>query len=254
MEFATEHVSRLDAERNLRISINPTLLYDLGKENAHFFADSLSEYTRSLGEKFAAFSSQDYSLMGQAEIDKLAIDVQQAQARFISSLPEDIDRTVVSRIMTPVPLRTRTDLLLASLLTTAVGDFEVLFSEIVSFFYRLRPSALKAHDAQLSWAEIDSYGSLDELRTHFIDERVSQLMWKGFEEWMKWLNQQLKIQYAEIALDSSTTSEIFQRRHVIVHNGGVVSPQYVAKMADKPSGARLGERLIVEQSLSRLRY
>ena len=54
-------------------------------------------------------------------------------------------------------------------------------------------------------------------------------MWGGFEDWMNWLSTQLKISVPDITLDG--TMEVFQRRHVIVHSGGFVSPHYLSKAA-----------------------
>jgi hypothetical protein len=52
--------------------------------------------------------------------------------------------------------------------------------------------------------------------------------------------------YEEAALDSRITNEIFQRRHIIIHNGGLVSPQYLAKVTWLSSSPVVGTELKVD--------
>ena len=249
VNFATEHVSELDATENVKFSIKPSDIDGLSGENARAFADATVELLQSLGTIAQSVPSEDEArFKDNIERGGMPDEAREAFLKYESALPKEIDPGVIVRLLNFQKLsRARTDLLFASLLTAAVGDFEVLFSEIVTFFYHLRPDALKAHDAQLTWSEIDSYKSLEDLRVHFIDERVSQLMWKGFDDWMKWLDQQLKIKYSDIALDVLVASEVFQRRHIIVHNGGLVSPQYMTKMSGRADLPALGTRLRVDQ-------
>ncbi|MEV8553240.1 hypothetical protein AB0L04_25930 [Streptomyces glaucescens] len=126
--------------------------------------------------------------------------------------------------------RSRLEVLRSSLLTTAVGDFEVLFSGIVGMYFFLRPEALMSKEAQFSWQEIQEFESLADLREFHAQRQVDQLMWKGLDDWMDWLEKRLKISFEDIALDPDAVKEVFQRRHVIVHNGGRVSRQYLTKL------------------------
>lgn len=141
--------------------------------------------------------------------------------------------------------RNRISILRSSLLTAAVGDFEVLFSMIVGMYFLLRPQALSSTEPQFSWDDIQKFDTLDDLRSFHADRQVEQLMWKGFDDWMEWLDKKLKVKFENISLDATLMREVFQRRHVIVHNGGKVSRQYLNKVPQAPKDLSIGDSLEV---------
>lgn len=244
-DFASEHVVKLD-QKSGPISINiklgdlaPGKAGDPGPTLTGFVDHLSSTLTKSMA---GAEDSDDGDDVG---VDIVEV-INDAIKEYRSSLPEETDTRALDYLVTIEKPRARVDVLLASLLIAAISDFEVLFTAIAGFFFRIHPEALRAQDAKISWSEVESYSSVEDLRSHFIDERVSQLMWGGFDDWMKWLSNQLKIKYEDASLDPAGTIEVFQRRHIIVHNGGLVSPQYLAKVAHVPTGLTVGTALRVD--------
>lgn len=251
-DFATEHVAKLDERgKDFQFSISDRNLTEFDPKVSKAVVDFMH---RSVGLAFQSLvKDEDRDLQrllqnGPEAVNMLAAQYVKLAQQDEAMADKGLDISVFHKALSRREVsRTRTDLLLASLLTAVVGDFEVLFSAIATYFYRVRPEALRSQDSQIMWSEIEEYGSLDELRSHYVEERVSQLMWKGFDEWMKWLTSQLKINYENAALNTVITTEIFQRRHIIVHNGGVVSPQYLAKTLESSSHPKLGEQLSVDR-------
>jgi hypothetical protein len=231
-DFAAEHVAELDKNRSDGIVIDPGYLKLREHEPD---APTLEGYLNFLG---AAAPEDGTSLF---EVASKALE------EYKASFPEGTDTSALDSLIQEKRTRPRLDLLLASLLIAAVSDFEVLFSSIAGFFFRMRPEALRAQDSKVAWSEIEAYPSLDAVRSHFIEERVNQLMWSGFDDWMKWLENQLKINYRDASLDPVGIIEVFQRRHIIVHNGGLVSAQYLAKIVDaSTAGLTIGSPLPVD--------
>ncbi|HET9894617.1 MAG TPA: hypothetical protein VFQ44_06750 [Streptosporangiaceae bacterium] len=234
-EFATEHVVKLDEKRpaEIHISIGTPDARDPERHRS-IFVQFLRGFAARLAEE-----TQD----GKPMVIEFARVFEGFTEEFKDKLPDEAgDFDITLEVDKP---RGRTDLLLASLLIAAVSDFEVLFSSIASSFFRMHPEALKAHDTKIAWSEIEAYESLDDLRSHFIDDRVDRLMREGFDDWMKWLESQLKIRFENASLNPDRTIEIFQRRHIIVHNGGNASVQYLSRVPSARSTVAVGTPLPV---------
>ncbi|SDG45742.1 hypothetical protein [Pseudonocardia oroxyli] len=138
----------------------------------------------------------------------------------------------------------RTPLLLSALLTTAVSGFEVLISRLARSFYALKPEALRAGGATYTLADIEGFATIDEFREFCADRSVDSLMFGGLDEWVKWFEKNLNISWNDFAREPDDLREVFQRRHLVVHNGGVVNRQYLLKTSASDAPA-LGVRLFV---------
>ncbi|ALE06951.1 hypothetical protein AL755_18285 [Arthrobacter sp. ERGS1:01] len=66
----------------------------------------------------------------------------------------------------------------------------------------------------------------------------------GFDDWMEWFGKKRNIKVPGVTEDAGALVEIFQRRHLLVHNGGVVNKFYLSKVSG-PELPVLGDRLHV---------
>jgi hypothetical protein len=274
-DFATESSSSL----NMRDTIRLTISSEAGDANSAatrgaatalvgFFGSflkvlrenpSISDEIARIGET-AKHDAPSSSEEGPVHTDgrvEMPSEIKAIFDEFTKSMPSDFDGDISNLISVSQPRR-RIDLLMASLLTAAVGDFEVFFTSLIRFFYKMRPEALRDQGSAIPWSEIEQYDSLEDLKNYYIEERVSKIMYQGFSEWMEWLSRQLRIKYEEVALAPDETNEMFQRRHIIVHNGGRVSRQYLSKVPHLQSPPALGSELKIERdyldsSIDRLR-
>jgi hypothetical protein len=140
----------------------------------------------------------------------------------------------------------RAAVLNASLLTTAVGNFEVLVSSLVREFLRLKPEAIRSDDARYSLAEIEGYESLEEFRAYCAERYAESLLRGGFEDWMDWFQKRLQIGTADLTEDEVGLREVFQRRHLVVHNGGNVNRFYLNKLPDLKVRPDIGKHLHID--------
>ncbi len=140
-------------------------------------------------------------------------------------------------------------LLRSSLLTMAVSAFEVLLGALASRHYELHPGNL-SNDRRFSFKEISAFDSLDEVQDAAIAHRVYQLLQEPLDQWSKWLDKDsgLGVKLENLAIDFPLLVEIIQRRHVIVHNGGVVSQQYLDRMSFDGDPPAIGAHLHVSQA------
>lgn len=140
-------------------------------------------------------------------------------------------------------------LLRSSLLTMAVSAFEVLLGGIAARHYEMHPGDIGT-EKRFSLKEIAAFSSLEDVQDAAIAHRVYQLLQSPLDEWAKWLDKGsgLGIKLTNLAIGYEGLGEIIQRRHVIVHNGGAVSAQYLDRVRFK-DGPRpqIGSGLPVDQ-------
>jgi hypothetical protein len=65
------------------------------------------------------------------------------------------------------------------------------------------------------------------------------------DDWSKWFDERCNASFADLAIDWETLREAFQRRHVIMHSGGRVSGEYLAKVRTGGPLPALGSQLSV---------
>lgn len=258
-EFISTNRQAIEPEWRATIEIESTSVQGIPSARTRGAVAALGEHLQNLlkiGKEFDnAKESPEIRSARKAAVAELS---NQLEAKFRDLSDETFDAASYAHQMLSVSApRRRTEVLHSSLLTSAVADFEVLFSQVVGMYFSLRPQALSSRELQFSWDDIQQFDSIDELRSFHADRQVEQLMWKGFEEWMEWLEKKLKIKLSEIAMDSDVVKEVFQRRHVIIHNGGHVSRQYLKKAPSAPSTLKIGDKLHVtkeylESSLDQL--
>jgi hypothetical protein len=128
--------------------------------------------------------------------------------------------------------RGRSSRLRASLLISLIAEFEVLISNLFGEVFRADPSRAVSNDKTFGWEFILGHEDLSTLRDNILDEAVMAMMYQSYGGWLDKL-EQFKVKIPAIARDAAT-QEVFQRRHVIVHNGGRVSAAYLRKLKRDP--------------------
>ena len=108
---------------------------------------------------------------------------------------------------------------------------------------------------ELSLEDLTKFEVIDDATTALIEKRTNELMRRGLDGWADWHRDETSVRFDEIALDWSATREVFERRHLAVHHGGRVSPQYQRRLgsASPPVGSVLElNEDYVQDSLERI--
>ncbi|SDS20725.1 hypothetical protein SAMN04488570_1367 [Nocardioides scoriae] len=129
-----------------------------------------------------------------------------------------------------------------SVFASMIADFEALMVNVATRMYSENPLALSAKERAVAWSEIFKLVDIDDFREQLIDEAVVDLMRGSFSDWMSTLKRDHGIDLAKYA-SSPQIIEVFQRRHVLMHNGGIVSSLYL-RNCPKVTAQR-GDRLDV---------
>jgi hypothetical protein len=134
-----------------------------------------------------------------------------------------------------------------SLLIMAVSAFEVLISGLLARYFITFPDALNTEKKEFSLDDVQGFKSEEDAIDLLLSRRISGVMYGGLDEWRKWFESYAQLNLSDLAIDWESTREIFQRRHIVTHSGGLVSAEYLAKV--KVAGLpMLGSRLAVDES------
>lgn len=121
----------------------------------------------------------------------------------------------------------------ASLLISLVAEFEVLVSNLFGELYRCFPDSAISTEKSFNWEFISAADTLDGLKDQIIEDAVLAAMYSSYGTWLD------KFEGFEIGVPpiarQAETKEIFQRRHLIVHNGGRVNVTYLKRSYTDPA-------------------
>lgn len=167
------------------------------------------------------------SVLGSQQKELTEIFAEHDEARLEFSVR--LNRTLIA------PLRS--DLLRNSLLTMAVAAFEVLIGRIVGAKFATHPDSLGT-EPEFSLAQLERFADISEARDLLIENRVDSFVRRDFDYWADWFKKDssLRLNFDSLCIDRAALSEVFQRRHIIVHNGGQVSRRYLqnTSLTDPP--------------------
>lgn len=137
------------------------------------------------------------------------------------------------------------NLLRDSMLVTGVAAYETLLAGVFTHQMYANPGLLDQETPEFSLKQLLEFGSIEDARHHSIERRVDKFMRDAPEKWKKWLADKAGIDIDAMAIDAAVFDELFLRRNIIVHNGGLVSREYIERSGSSPKDVPLGTRLPV---------
>ncbi len=162
-----------------------------------------------------------------------------------SELPEGVEQTYATSILSSMRPAVGVSFLYGSMLTTLVGELEVFINHMARVAFEYNPEPLTLSERKFTWAEIAAHRSIDEMRDELVDSMVKNLLRQGLPDWMRFFQDRFGLPENKAA-KSYTAREAIQRRNCVVHNGGLVSQFYLDNMPDLKSGVELDDTLDVD--------
>lgn len=175
-----------------------------------------------------------------------ATELQEVVAALFRETPQGLGPTYILGMMQAVASQPNSPRLLSSLLTAMVSDFEVLVAGLARLVIAEHPGILASADRKYEWKEISEFDTLEAFRQNVVDRAVDKLLFESFSEWMDFFASKCHFRVPAIS-SGFELLEVFQRRHVIIHNGGLVSRQYIEKLRKHGETEQLGSQLTVDQ-------
>ncbi len=136
-------------------------------------------------------------------------------------------------------------LLYHSSLVSLISFVELFISEIFHEYYKRFPANIPGRDENVfSLDKLETLGSIDDAKSIILDTKIEGILRRGFEHWMSTLKKTLSLSMGYVEEHKAVLSEVYQRRNLLVHNGGKVNAQYIAKVPTENRGSvAIGEKM-----------
>lgn len=125
------------------------------------------------------------------------------------------------------------ELLYKSSLITLTSTSEWFFSELLQFYFEKFPEAVGADTKTFSLNDLKSLGSIEDATKHLIEAKVGSILRESFANWLDFLKKEVKLPMDDIEKYKEDLVEVYQRRNLLVHNGGRVNSIYLSKVSPK---------------------
>jgi len=184
------------------------------------------------------------TLMTEAEIEY------EADGKTVKSLKFDSQRFMSAmeafrRASLHVPLLYR------SALVSLTNAAEWFVCQMIHRYCKKYPDALieKADKAPaFTFDDLKKFSTIDDARQHYVAQRIENVLRGSFDDWAKFLQSHLRLSLGYLDGCKDEIVEVFQRRNLIVHNGGIVNSIYRSNVADRfKTDAVIGKDLPITQ-------
>lgn len=132
-----------------------------------------------------------------------------------------------------------------------VSRFDELVGDIIRGMHKAYPDRLKSCEKSLTYEEIIRLTELGQAVDCIIDKEVDKVLRDSHTAQIQYIERQLGIKVRDQLAGWSKFIELTERRNLLVHTGGTVSPQYLkvckANGASLPAGCKEGARLGVDR-------
>lgn len=141
------------------------------------------------------------------------------------------------------------ELLYKNSLISLLSSVEWFFSQILHFHYDKYPDSAGIQKKNLTLADLKTFGSIADAEKYLIDTKIEEILRGNLDSWFMTLKSELNLGLGYIEPIKDELIEIYQRRNLFVHNGGVVNSIYLSKVKDKYRvGVKIGDTLRVDKS------
>src|SRR5690606_3327362 len=118
-------------------------------------------------------------------------------------------------------------------LISLLSSVEWFFSQILHFHYDKFPDSAGIKKKTLTLEDLKNFNNLRDAELYLIDDKIETILRGSFKDWIEVLRQELKLNLGYLDSIEDELIEVYQRRNVLVHNGGVVNSIYISKVSSK---------------------
>jgi len=136
-------------------------------------------------------------------------------------------------------------LIYQQLLAFSITIFEAFINEVLLIVFKNEPKCLCC-EKQVTWEEVIKLG--DSIIDHLAAKKIDEVLKGDWEQIVKEFRETLKINLSN-KIESKSIQEIFEIRHVIVHNVGVVDETFINKVKKSKWGIKydIGNEIVINE-------
>lgn len=204
-------------------------------DEAHSFATVILALSKLSPDEYQLDDrAQDYfQTLSKADIELKEDEVTGEKSANIKGLPDQAAFASALRLL--VTRHYQDKILYQSSLMSLVSMAEWFLSQILHIYFERYPNAVGGKDKVFSLEDLRSIGTIEDARSYIVDARVEDILRGSFEDWITFFKETAKLSMGYIQSDHDVLVEIFQRRNLIVHNGGIINGIYLSKITSQLS-------------------
>ncbi|MHB8337519.1 MAG: hypothetical protein ACYDEE_08890 [Ignavibacteriaceae bacterium] len=136
------------------------------------------------------------------------------------------------------------DLLFTNSLISSLSSVEWYFSQLLHYYYDKYPDSAGIQKRILTLSDLKSFSTISDAEKYLIDIKIDEILRGNFESWITLLKTELSLNLGYLDPMVDELIEIYQRRNLFVHSGGIVNSIYLSKVKEEfkiniKSGAKL---------------
>jgi hypothetical protein len=145
-----------------------------------------------------------------------------------SYIIHDEDITIVLKILGKSrSFLTAADALKRSTLSSLLAEYEYFISKVLLILGEEFPNTFIDNNKQFHFSELNSIDSIDDFKRKLVEKKISELLQtKSHSDVLDWIKKNFGISGLPNDELRKEFFEICERRHLLIHNGGVVNKKY----------------------------
>ena len=135
------------------------------------------------------------------------------------------------------------------MLSGAIAQFDHMLQQLVNAVITQKPELVNQSERPLTFKELQKFKSIEDARLYLSNKYVETLARQSHLEQFQTMETIFGIQLRKDLKNFPKFLELCQRRHCVIHNGGIVSQSYLEKLGEQKidTDAKLGEILLISQ-------
>jgi hypothetical protein len=190
--------------------------------------DNITEIQTKLNEKIRSIYNDDL----EVEFESVETTNEKSTLKKLkikTSKPTDID----SYFQNVRKSSNHIELLYKNSLISFLSSVEWFFAQILHYYYDKFPDSAGINEKNLKLSDLKSFQTIKDAEKYLIEVKIEEVLRGNFESWIELLKKDLKLGLGYIDNMKDELVEIYQRRNLLVHNGGIVNSIYITKVKEE---------------------
>lgn len=108
-----------------------------------------------------------------------------------------------------------------------VSVFDAFLSQLLRAVFNLHPEIVLTSEREIKFSDLVKFKSIEDARRAIIDREIDAVLRMSHDEHFEWMQNKFKIPLKSDLPIWPKFIELCERRNLLTHTGGIVSPQYL---------------------------
>lgn len=141
------------------------------------------------------------------------------------------------------------ELLYNNSLISVLSTVEWYFSQLLHFYYEKYPDSAGVSKKTLTLTDLKGFDTVRDAEKYLIDLKIEEVLRGSFDSWVNLLSEEFKLGLKYLDDIKNDLIEIYQRRNLLVHNGGIVNSIYLSKVQERQrKNIKYGCKILVDKA------